>query len=282
MLRLVAARLANHRITDLFCAHTRNASFHPANHLHRRPCPARVRIRNAVPSTRPYPQTPARRQCPARARTRKQPHSAMPCPPRACTRKPPRCRAQHAPAPQRGPHAVPGTRPHPQTTAMPCPARACTSTLTARHAQHAPTPAHHPGAVPSTRPYLNAYCTPCSARARTCKPPLRCPARQYARGSFPETRTSSPPGTTPQQLKFSPHSSIAPHCLTPGFRPPGDVGAIASSSLPSHRVCSPGFGVSCTHCPHWTVYPIMFSLRVLLLFGIWFCSPMVAVSLYFL
>ena len=130
MLWLVAARLANRRITDLFCARTRNASFLPANHPHRQPCPARVR-----------------------------------------TRKPPRCRVQHASVPQRTPHAVSSTRPYPQTasmpcrargrTPMPCPARARTSTRTARRAQHAPASAHH--AL------------------------LRCPARQYARGSFPET-----------------------------------------------------------------------------------------------
>ena len=59
------------------------------------------------------------------------------------------------------PPAVPGTRPHPQTTPMACPARARTSTRTARRAQHAPASAHH--AL------------------------LRYPARQYARGSFPET-----------------------------------------------------------------------------------------------
>ena len=140
MLRLVAARLANRRITDLFCARTRNASFLPANHPHRQPCPARVR-----------------------------------------TRKPPRCRAQHTLVPQRTPHAMPSTRPYPQTasmpcparartpmpcpararTPMPCPARARTSTRTARRAQHAPASAHH--AL------------------------LRYSARQYARGSFLET-----------------------------------------------------------------------------------------------
>ena len=129
MLQLVATRLANRRITNLFCARTRNASFLPANHPHRQPCPARV-----------------------------------------CTRKPPRCRAQHAPVPQRTPHAVSSTRPYPQTasmpcpararTPMPCPARARTSTRTARRAQHAPASAHH--AL------------------------LRFTARQYARGFFPE------------------------------------------------------------------------------------------------
>ena len=164
MLRLVAARLANRRITDLFCARTRNASFLPASHPHRQPCLARV-----------------------------------------STRKPPRCRAQHASVPQRTPRAVPSTRPHPQPASMPCPARArtprpCpararTSTRTARRAQHAPASAHH--AL------------------------LRCPARQYARGSFPRPWTSGLAGTTPPQLKCSPHSSTAPSLPTPGLHPPG-------------------------------------------------------------
>ena len=96
------------------------------------------------------------------------------------------------------PPAVPGTRPHPQTTPMPCPARARTSTHTTRRAQHAPIPANRLNAVPSTRPHSNA----CPARARTSTHTarraqhapasahhalLRYSARQYARGSFLET-----------------------------------------------------------------------------------------------
>jgi hypothetical protein len=184
MLRLVAARLANRRITDLFCARTRNASFLPANHPHRQPCPARVR-----------------------------------------TRKPPRCRVQHASVPQRTPHAVPSTRPYPQTASMPCPARARTpmpcparartpmpSTRTARRAQHAPAP--HTTLFSAAR---RAQHAPASAHHAL----LRCPARQYARGSFPRPWTSSLPATTPPQLKCSPHSSTAPSLPTPGLHPPG-------------------------------------------------------------
>ena len=61
--------------------------------------------------------------------------------------------------------------------------------------QHAPIPANrfnaipstrpHSNAVPSTRPHLNAHRTPCPARAASAHHALlRCPARQYARGSF--------------------------------------------------------------------------------------------------
>ena len=180
--------------------------------------------RNAVPNTRPYPQMPApqavpsTRLCPqttpmpypARARTstrtaRRVRHAPAPAnhlnavPSTRPHPQPPRCRAQHAPVPRRSPHAVPGTRPHPHTTPVPCPARARTSTRTARRAQHAPAPANHL----SVAPHVN---TP--------------------GGPFPRPWTSSLPGTTPQQLKCSPHS-IAPSL--PSLRVPPPPGTQAQS-----------------------------------------------------
>ena len=114
---------------------------------------------------------------------------------------------------------------------------------TANRPCYAFTHANHPPAVSSMRPYLNGNHTPCPERAHTRKPPqcraqhapalqcraqhapasalLRCPARQYARGSFPRSWTSGLPGTTPPQLKCSPHSSTAPSLPTPGLHPPG-------------------------------------------------------------
>jgi hypothetical protein len=121
-----------------------------------------------------------------------------PWPARVRTRKPPRCRAQHAPVPQRTPQAVPSTRPCPQTASMPCPARARTPMpCPARASQRAP------HAVPSTRPHPHTTLFSAAPPVSTpgglfprpwttgppgmTPPPLRCPARQYARGSFPET-----------------------------------------------------------------------------------------------
>ena len=89
------------------------------------------------------------------------PH-CQPCPARVRTRKPPRCRAQHAPVLQRTPHAVPSTRPHPHTTLF-----------------SAAPPVSTPGG-PFPRPWT-------SSPPGMTPPPLRRPARQYARGSFPET-----------------------------------------------------------------------------------------------
>ena len=68
----------------------------------------------AVPSTRPDLQTAHHNAVPS-TRLYLDVHRT-PCLARARTRTPPRCRAQHAPVPQRVPHGVLSTRPHPQTT----------------------------------------------------------------------------------------------------------------------------------------------------------------------
>ena len=98
----------------------------------------------------------------------------QPCPARARTRKPPGCRAPHAPVPQRIPHATPSMRPYPQTASMTCPARART-------------PMPCPARVRSQR-------APHAALASAHHALLRCPAPQYARGSFPGTLDLKPTG----------------------------------------------------------------------------------------
>ena len=73
----------------------------------------------------------------------------------------------------------------------------------ARRAQHAPIPANRLNAVPSTRPHPHTTLFSAAPPVSTLggpfpspwtssppgmtPPPLRCPACQYARGSFPET-----------------------------------------------------------------------------------------------
>ena len=81
----------------------------------------------------------------------------MPCPARARTPMP--CPAR---ASQRAPHAVPSTRPHPHTTLFSAAPPVCT-----------------PGGL-FPRPWT-------TGPPGMTPPPLRYPARQYARGSFPET-----------------------------------------------------------------------------------------------
>ena len=96
------------------------------------------------------------------------------------------------------PPAVHGTRPHPQTTPMSCPARARTSLHTTRRTQHAPIPANRLNAVPARARTPMSCPTRTRASMRTARRAqhapttahhalLRCPARQYSRGSFPET-----------------------------------------------------------------------------------------------
>ena len=173
MLRLVATRPANRLITDLFCARMRNASFHPANHLHRRPAQHASASQNRT------------LQC----RTQ---HAPLPANDRFAGR------AQHVPVPANHPSAVSSTRPHPQPPQMTCPARACTSTLTTRRARHAPAPAHHPGACParvrtSTRTAHRAQPAPAPANHLSAPPYANTPG-----SPFPRPWTSSPPSTTPQ------------------------------------------------------------------------------------
>ena len=107
-------------------------------------------------------------------------------------------RGRHASAPANHPGAVPSTRPYLNAHHRPCPARARTPMpCPARASQRAP------HAVPSTRPHPHTTLFSAAPPVSTpgglfprpwttgppgmTPPPLRCPARQYARGSFPET-----------------------------------------------------------------------------------------------
>ena len=54
-------------------------------------------------------------------------------------------------------------------------------------------------------------CSRCEEEIETTEHALlRCPARQYARGPFPRSWTSNPPGMAPLQLNCSPSLSAAP------------------------------------------------------------------------